>query len=86
MLPQGHSIVFTMMTTILQRSDLFPAAASAVERQIALGHAVVDVRPLVAEIARDFPRHQPQELSAAIITAIALRGAAMQWQTANVSH
>ena len=68
------------MKTIQKPANLFVAAASAVDRRIALGKSVVDVRPLVDELAMYFPRHQPQELSAAIITAIALRGAAMQWQ------
>ena len=68
------------MKTIQKPANVFVAAALAVGRQIALGNSVVEVRPLVDELAMYFPRHQPQELSAAIITAIALRGAAMQWQ------
>lgn len=68
------------MKTIQKPANLFLVAASAVDRRIPLGNSVVEVRPLVDELAMYFPRHQPQELSAAIITAIALRGAAMQWQ------
>ena len=68
------------MKTIQKPANLFVAAASAVDRQITLDKSVVDVRPLVDELAMLFRRHQPQELSAAVITAIALRGAAMQWQ------
>ncbi len=71
------------MTTILKQHQPFPAATLAVDRAMALnGHSVVDVHPLVDELSRDFPRHQPQELSAAVITAIALRGGAMRWQAA----
>jgi hypothetical protein len=40
----------------------------------------VELRPILDDLATYFPRHQPQELSAAIITAIAMRGAGIQWQ------
>ena len=68
------------MKTIQKPANLFVAAASAVDQRIALGNSVIEVRPLVDGLTKYFPRHQPQELSAAVITAIALRGAAMQWQ------
>ena len=68
------------MKTIQQPTNLFVAATSSVDRHIALCNNVVEVRPFVDELAMHFLRQQTQELSAAIITAIALRGAAMQWQ------
>ena len=78
MLPQGAAIVVSM-TTILKPAEPFTAAAATVERQIALGSREIAVHPLVEELEADFPRHGPQELSAAIITAIAIGGASMRW-------
>ena len=60
------------MKTIQKPANLFVAAASAVDRQITLDKSVVDVCPLVDELAMLFRRHQPQELSAAVITATCL--------------
>ena len=69
------------MPARLKKQDLFLPAALLVERQIALtGHLVVDVQPLAAKLALSFPRHERQELSAAIITAIALRGGIVRWR------
>ena len=79
LLPQ-RQIMLIAMKTFLKPTNLFLAAASAVDRQIDLGISVVEVRPLVDELAIHVCRHQPQELGAAIITATALRGAGMRWQ------
>ena len=69
------------MPARLRKPDLFLPAALLVERQIALtGNVVVDVQPLAARLAITFPRHEPQELCAAIITAIALRGGCVRWR------
>jgi hypothetical protein len=69
------------MTTILKPSDPYPAASLAVDRVLALGsQRVVDVHPLAEELAASFPRHGRSELCAAVITAIALRGAALRWR------
>lgn len=70
------------MVTIQKISDPFRAATIAVDRQIELNGGDVAVHPLVAQMRKDFPRHGAQELSAAVITAIALRGAAMCWDVA----
>lgn len=69
------------MPARLRKPDLFLPAALLVERQIALsGQLVVDVQPLAKRLGETFPRHEPQELSAAIITAIALRGGIVRWR------
>jgi hypothetical protein len=69
------------MTARLKKLDVFLPAALLVERQIALtGDLVVDVQPLAAKLGLNFPRHEPQELCAAIITAIALRGGIVRWR------
>ncbi len=69
------------MPTRLKKPGLFLSAALLVERQIALtGYFTVDVQPLAKRLALRFPRHEPQELCAAIITAIALRGGIVRWR------
>lgn len=68
----------TMMTR-LKEANLYPAAATAVGRAIATSGKTVDVHPVADGLARDFPRHSRSELTAAIITAIALHGAALRW-------
>lgn len=71
------------MTTIVKPNEPFPAADLAVARLVAAStDGVVDVHPLARELSRAFPRHSASELSAAVITAIALRGATMRWHAA----
>ena len=79
LLPHRAAMVFGMITT-LKPAEPFTAAAATVERQIALGTREIAVHPLVEELEADFPRHGPQELSAAVITAIAICGASMRWR------
>lgn len=71
--------MINVMATLLKSSDPYPAAAAAVSRQIALTGRKVAIRPLVAQLSEVFPRHGSQELSAAVITAVALAGAEMSW-------
>lgn len=79
LLPSRQTKLNTM-TTILKPSDPFPAAARAVERVMSAGaDRIVDVHPLADELAASFPRHRHAELCAAVITAVALRGAEMRW-------
>lgn len=79
LLPRRQTMLDTM-TTILKPSDPFPAAARAVERVMSAGaDRIVDVHPLADELAAAFPRHSRTELCAAVITAVALRGAEMRW-------
>lgn len=71
------------MTTIVKPNEPFPAAALAVARLVSVStNGVVDVHPLVRELSPAFPRHSANELSAAVITAIALCGATMRWHAA----
>ena len=79
LLPSRQTMLNTM-TTILKPSDPFPAAARAVERvMLARADRIVDIHPLADELAGSFPRHSHTELCAAVVTAVALRGAAMRW-------
>lgn len=75
------------MPPSVNRLNVFLPAAVLVERQIALsGDLVVDVQPLAAKLADRFPRHEPQELCAAVVTAIALRGGIVRWQPPRIGQ
>lgn len=71
------------MNTNTRPIDPYPAAVLAVDHAVASGNqAAVEVHPIADRLARQFPRHSRAELCAAVITAIALRGAAMRWHPA----